>query len=169
MVYPANNRSHYFMLIISILFCMPVFAESLNCPCKVVNVLNGDTVYVLDQYRSSRKIWLAGIDAPTMDQSIGEKSRQNLIMLVVDQFVEVEYVQRDRYGRIIGKLLKEGRDINLQQIKDGYAKHYKLSKDEQSKNDHVDYTAAESEAKQQQLGLWSLTVDYPRILNAPAK
>lgn len=169
MNYPANNRVYDITFLISILFSMPVFAESLKCPCKVVRVLNGDTVYVLDQYRSSRKIWLAGIDAPTMDKSNGEKSRQNLIKLVINQNVEVEFLQRDLYGRIIGKLIKEGQDINLQQIKDGYVQHYKLSKDEQSKKDRVEYNAAESKAKQQQIGLWSLTAGYPQKLNTPLK
>lgn len=164
MINPVNNHAHYITLLCSIIFCMPVFAESLNCPCKVSKVLNGDTVYVQDQYRSSRKIWMAGINAPTKDQNYGEQSRQNLIKLVLGQFVEVEYMQRDRYGRIIGKLIKEGQDINLQQIRDGYAQHYKQGKDEQSKLDHAEYSASESEAKQQQLGLWPVTVSTPRTL-----
>lgn len=161
MILSPKIRSSCIGLIFSTLFTMPVLAESLNCPCKVVRVLNGDTVYVLDQYRSSRKIWLAGIDAPTIDQMYGERSRTNLVNLVVNQYVEVEFMQRDRYGRILGKLLKGGRDMNLQQIKDGYAKHYKLSKDEQSAEDRSIYSTAEAKAKLQHIGLWSLTQAYP--------
>ena len=40
--------------------------------------------------------------------------------------------KRDRYGRIIGKLIKDGQDINLLQIKDGFAWHYKYYEKDQS-------------------------------------
>ena len=39
-------------------------------------------------------------------------SGKNLANLVAGQDVEVEYKKRDRYGRIIGKLIKDGQDIN---------------------------------------------------------
>jgi endonuclease YncB( thermonuclease family) len=133
----------------------PTFAGSLKCPCIVINVLSGDTVFVLDQYRSSRKIWLAGIDAPDMDEMLGLKSRQNLIDLVANQHVDVEFEQRDRYGRIIGRLLKAGQDINLQQLKDGFAKRYKAGTRELSDSDNDLYDLAEASARKRQVGLWS--------------
>ena len=145
------------VLLLLLLIAVPEFvsAATLSCPCKVVEVSDGDTVFVLDQHRSSRKIWLLGIDAPQLRQHYGEHSRQNLIKLVANEYVNVEYGKRDRYGRIIGKLLKEGLDINLQQVRDGYAWHYKLKADEQSRQDFAVYSNAEKEAKQKRKGLWS--------------
>lgn len=143
------------LVVIFLFLPSSLYADTLNCPCRVVEVIDGDTVFVLDHYRSSRKIWLAGIDAPELGQSFGEQSKQHLQKLVLGQPIVVEYTQRDRYGRIVGKLLKDDLDINLRQIKLGYAWHYKHDDDEQSKLDNAIYRSAEDSAKTQRLGLWS--------------
>ena len=137
------------------LFTWNAPADYLDCPCKVVKVSDGDTVHVLDQANSRHKIRLGGIDAPEKKQAFGQKSKQNLSSLVVGQNVEVEYDKRDRYGRIIGKLIKDGQDINLLQVKQGYAWHYKYYAKDQSQLDRVLYSSAEIEAREKTLGLWS--------------
>ena len=133
----------------------PVNADYLRCPCKVVKVLDGDTVHVLDQSKTKHKIQLAGIDAPEEKQTYGKKSSNNLKRLVAGKNVEVEYFKRDRYGRIIGKLIKDSQDINLLQVKQGYAWHYKNYQADQSQLDRVLYTSAEEEARKKTIGLWA--------------
>ena len=139
-----------------LLCCVPGLAVSdyLDCPCKVVKVTDGDTVHVLDQSTVRHKIRLGGIDAPEKKQAFGNKSKQNLANLIAGKQVEVEYDKRDRYGRIIGKLIKNGQDINLLQIKHGYAWHYKYYQKDQTKLDRDLYSAAEIEAREKRLGLW---------------
>lgn len=139
------------------LACFPGLAVSynLNCPCKVVKVVDGDTVNVLDQTRALHKIRLGGIYAPERKQAFGRKSTENLAKYVVGQNVEVEYNKRDRYGRIIGKLLMYGQDINQIQIKDGFAWHYKYYQKDQSELDRMLYSSAEIEARNKTIGLWS--------------
>ena len=136
---------------------LPTFATSdyLNCPCKVVKVTDGDTVNVLDQTKTLHKIRLGGIDAPERKQAFGKKSKENLSFMIAGQNVEVEYDKRDRYGRVIGKLIKDGQDINLLQIKDGFAWHYKYYEKDQSQLDRLLYSSAEIEAREQTIGLWS--------------
>ncbi len=139
------------------LACFPSLAisDNLNCPCKVVKVTDGDTVNVLDQIKALFKIRLGGIDAPERKQSFGKKSKENLSFMIAGKNVEVEYDKRDRYGRIIGKLIKDGQDINLLQIKDGYAWHYKYYEKDQSSLDRMLYSPAEIEAREKTIGLWS--------------
>jgi micrococcal nuclease len=129
------------------------YAQSLNCPCRVVEVLAGDTVYIENHSRSSRKVWMAGIDAPQLTQLYGEQSRRNLSELLLGKNVELETIQRDRYGRITARLIKDGQDINLQQIKDGYAWYYR---EEDGLSDSLKdrYFQAEQEARKNTLGLW---------------
>ena len=129
-------------------------SDYLDCPCKVVKVTDGDTVHVLDQSTVKHKIRLGGIDAPEKKQAFGKKSTQNLASLVAGKQVEVEYDKRDRYGRIIGKLIKDGKDINLLQIKHGYAWHYKYYQKDQTRLDRDLYSSAEIEAREKRLGLW---------------
>ena len=82
-------------------------------------------------------------------------SKENLSLLVGGKNVEVEYDKRDRYGRIIGKLIEDGQDINLLQVKLGYAWHYKFYEKDQSQLDRVLYSSAEIDAREKTIGLWS--------------
>jgi endonuclease YncB( thermonuclease family) len=97
---------------------------------------------------------LAGIDAPEKSQIYGDKSSNNLDKLIAGQKVEVEYSKRDKYGRIVGKVIRDGQDINLAQIIEGFAWHYKKYQREQSKLDRVLYSSAETEARTRHIGLW---------------
>ena len=88
----------FFFLFLSI----PAFADFLTG--KVVRVVDGDTLYVLDANYKEHKIRLAGIDAPERKQAYGLASRKHLASIVAGQQVTVEYQKRDRYGRILGKV-----------------------------------------------------------------
>jgi len=136
-------------------------AANLDCPCKVVKVTDGDTVHVLDRSRERHKIRLGGIDAPEKDQAFGRRSTQNLARHIAGKSVSVEYNKRDQYDRIIGKLLLDSRDINLLQVKEGYAWHYKKYQNEQSDLDRMLYSSAETEARGKKIGLWSVPATPP--------
>jgi endonuclease YncB( thermonuclease family) len=136
-------------------------ADNLNCPCKVVKITDGDTVHVLDQSTTKHKIRLGGVDAPERKQAFGQRSKQNLSKLIAGKSIEVEYDKRDRYGRIIGKLIYQGRDVNLLKIKHGYARHYKHYQNDQSALDRTLYSSAEIVAREQTIGLWSAPAILP--------
>ncbi len=87
---------------------------------KVVKITDGDTLYVLDANDQEHKIRLAGIDAPKRKQAYGLASRKHLASIVAGKQVKVEYQKRDRYGRIVGKVLLDGIDACLEQVKAGF-------------------------------------------------
>jgi endonuclease YncB( thermonuclease family) len=60
-----------------------------------------------------------GIDAPERKQPFHTLSRQNLADMVFGKEVAVEWHKRDRYKCIPGKVLLDGQDINLAQIRAG--------------------------------------------------
>jgi endonuclease YncB( thermonuclease family) len=138
--------------ILSVLFAAQVHAEILNG--TVVGVADGDTVTVLDASRQQYKIRLMGIDAPEKKQAFGNKSKQALSDLVFNKQVSVEFNKTDKYGRTIGKILVDGLDANLEQVKKGMAWHYKQYQKEQSSVDRTAYAKAEELAKAEKLGLW---------------
>ena len=121
---------------------------------KVVNVADGDTITVLDEKNIQYKIRLQGIDAPEKAQPYGQKSKQSLHQLVHSKQVTVEYHKKDKYGRTVGKVLFNGSDICLEQIKLGMAWHYKQYESEQSKADRDVYAQAELASRTQTIGLW---------------
>jgi endonuclease YncB( thermonuclease family) len=122
---------------------------------KVVSVADGDTITVLDGNKTQHKIRLQGIDAPEKAQAFGQKSKQSLHQLVHSKMVTVEFEKKDKYGRTVGKVLLNGTDVCLEQIKLGMAWHYKQYQSEQSKEDRDNYAQAELTARTQAVGLWN--------------
>lgn len=84
----------------------------------------------------------------------GTVSSDSLRKATVGRKVTVTYDKRDRYGRIVGKVLVEGLDVNLQQVETGLAWHYKQYQSEQTRADRYLYAQAELDARIGQLGLW---------------
>ena len=121
---------------------------------KVVKITDGDTLYVLDANYKEHKIRLAGIDAPERKQAYGLASRKHLASIVAGKQVTIEYQKRDRYGRIVGKILLDGIDACLEQVKAGFAWHYKKYQIDQSPEDRQLYADAENKARYERLGLW---------------
>lgn len=121
----------------------------------VVHVADGDTITVLDAGIVQHKVRLAGIDAPEKAQAYGQRSRKSLEELVAGQTVIVETTKKDRYGRLVGKVLVNGRDINIEQIQRGMAWFYRHYEKEQSVSDQQRYDRAEVEAKDYRRGLWA--------------
>lgn len=129
----------------SILLLAILYASLFAFGGKVVSVHDGDTITVV-QGKKQIKVRLYGIDAPELKQSYGKKSKQFLANLIAGQMVEVEESGKDRYKRTVGTVYLGSTDINAQMVASGYAWAYrKFSKK---------YTAQESKAKSQKLGLW---------------
>ncbi len=95
------------------------FADTLTG--KVVKVTDGDSITVLDSTNTQHRIRLQGIDAPERKQAFGNASRKHLASLVAGKTVTVKWDKRDRYGRIVGFVLVDGHDVNLEQVKTGMA------------------------------------------------
>ena len=82
------------------------------------------------------------IDAPEKNQSYGDVSTQGLVELLTGKTVTIEYEKRDRYKRIVGKVLVNPSgdvfclaldcvkkiDAGLEQVKAGLAWHYKYTR-----------------------------------------
>lgn len=131
---------------------LPVQAETITG--YVVSIADGDTVTVLDANRKQHKIRLAGIDAPEKAQAFGNRSRQKLADMVFNRTVVVDWEKEDRFGRLVGKVLVNGVDANLEQIKAGMAWWYEKYRAEQSSEDQRRYAEAEESARAQRVGLW---------------
>lgn len=143
---------HFLISILLILICQTTFAETLIG--KVVGVTDGDTITVLDDSHTQFKIRLAGIDAPEKKQPFGQVSKKMLSDLVFQKMVQVEWKKQDRYGRLVGKVIVEQRDVNLEQVKYGLAWFYRKYQHELSPADRIAYDEAEVMAQQNKQGLW---------------
>jgi len=123
-------------------------------PGRVVAIADGDTITILDSANTQHRIRLEGIDAPESHQAFGEQSRLSLSEMIFGKDVSVSYQKVDQYGRLVGKISLDGKDINLEQVKAGMAWHYRFYEDEQTPEDREVYAKAESEARAARRGLW---------------
>jgi endonuclease YncB( thermonuclease family) len=145
------NASIFFSALLLFVSCQ---LQAATLQGKVVNVADGDTVTVLDEQKTQHKIRLQGIDAPERDQAFGNQSKQSLHEMVHGKKVTVDYQKKDKYGRVVGKLLLDNTDVCLEQVKRGMAWHYKQYANEQTKDDRETYSLAEQQAKSELMGLW---------------
>jgi len=151
------------LLLATWLFTGPAMAGDIYG--RVIGVSDGDTISVLDDQRQVHKIRLAGIDAPEKAQAFGQTSKAGLSAMVFNREVEVVGRKRDRYGRIVAKVLvaetactlpdcPRMNDAGLLQVRAGLAWWYRAYAQEQASEDRASYEAAEANARQQRMGLW---------------
>lgn len=122
---------------------------------RVVGVSDGDTIVVLDEGLTQHRIRLQGIDAPEKSQPFGQRSKEYLSSIAFHQEVQVEYEKRDKYGRLVGKVVLDSADVNLMMVSSGLAWHYKYYESEQSAADRQLYSSEEARARREGVGLWS--------------
>ena len=134
---------------------------------QVVAIADGDSLTVRDSNGLTHGVRLAGIDAPEHGQPWGDRSKQNLSRMALNQNARIEWSERDDYGRIVAKLwvipadapcqaadCPRTLDTGLAQVTSGLAWHYKKYERDQSAEDRHRYADAESEARVRRLGLW---------------
>lgn len=141
-------------LVSAFLILLPAGASAQALTGKVVGIADGDTLTLLDSTNTQHRIRLAGIDSPEKGQPFGDHCKKSLSDLVFGRTVEVESSKLDRYGRVIGKVLLDGLDANLEQINRGCGWHYKKYQNEQPLEDRLSYTRAEANAREVGVGLW---------------
>jgi micrococcal nuclease len=122
---------------------------------KVVGVSDGDTITVLDASNTRHRIRLNQIDAPEKRQDFGQRAKQSLSDMVFRKQVQIDVATRDRYGREVGKVIVDGTDVNLEQVKRGMAWVYR-----QYTKDSA-YFDAEETARRSGVGLWSKSNPIP--------
>jgi len=120
----------------------------------VVAVTDGDTIQILSGY-TLQKIRLADIDAPEKDQSWGTRAWIALIGKVFLKTVVVKIYERDMYGRLVGTVWHDGRNINRELVLEGHAWVYHRFLHDRS------LLADEEIARSTHQGLWSLPAPIP--------
>lgn len=137
---------------------------------RVTAINDGATLTVVDQAKTQYRIRLAAVDAPEARQPYAGESRRHLAELLLGKAVQVEWRQRDRYGRIVGKVLLKAPpcptcsktlDAGLAQLEAGLAWWYRADRRGQSLSDQGYYEYAEFDAKARRIGLWRDATPVP--------
>jgi micrococcal nuclease len=131
---------------------------------KVTRVYDGDTVKA-EGCDVEIKVRLMGIDAPEIShkknepsQPYGQTAKDHLTDLVYSNMVDVKGWGMDTYGRVLGVITLDGKNINLEMVKAGLAEVYKGKM--RSDFNLMPYHAVEREARNFQKGMWSVGTIY---------
>lgn len=134
------------LLLLLLLLAQPAWAEVVVG--KVVRVSDGDTLTLLVD-RKQLKVRLIEIDAPESKQAFGERSRKSLGEMCAGQQATVRYSNRDRYGRVLGRVQCQGVDANAEQVRRGMAWVYDRYVTDRS------LYALQTDARAAHVGLWA--------------
>lgn len=143
------RQCNYAMLIGVLLGCGEAQANERVIDGRVVAVADGDTLTVLASRNEQVKVRLAEIDAPEKAQPFGKRSKQSLSELAYGKDVRIHVNTKDRYGRIVGRVLVGELDVCMEQVRRGLAWVYRqYAKD-------AALFELEAKAKASQRGLWA--------------
>jgi endonuclease YncB( thermonuclease family) len=98
---------------------------------------------------------LIEIDAPERKQPFGTRSRQSLSDLCGRKTATVEWTEKDRYGRVLGRVYCGGIDANAEQVRRGMAWVFDRYVKDRS------LYVLQDEAKAARKGLWADKVPVP--------
>jgi endonuclease YncB( thermonuclease family) len=127
---------------------------------KVVRVYDGDTFKAVG-HDTEIKVRLVGIDAPETKtgkresgQPFSQQSKKYLAGMVLNKNVQIKGYGTDQYNRQLAVVFADGKNVNLELVKAGLAEVYRGK--HPRRLDIQPYEKAESEAKNDMKGIWSL-------------
>jgi len=121
-------------------------------------VYDGDTIKA-EGYDIVIKVRLAGIDIPETSKRKGQpsqryalKAKKHLAGLILNKVVDIKGYGLDRYNRILGVIFLNGKNINLEVVRAGFAEVYR-GRPPKGFNS-TPYLQAEAEARAEKRGMW---------------
>lgn len=129
---------------------------------QVIKIIDGDTFDATDGTILFR-VRIAGMDAPEKGSPFSKLATVELSRRIEGKKVEIQPVgpKMDRYNRILGQVMVDGRDIGIEMIEKGLATYYRPGCVDYPANknsydyDPRSYIAAEGRARAKKLYLWS--------------
>jgi endonuclease YncB( thermonuclease family) len=120
----------------------------------IARIVDGDSLEL-----NGERIRLEGIDAPEFDQmcktvgkvvACGQEARRRLRDLTGSNRLTCKGWQRDKYGRLLAVCEADGKVVNREMVRSGWALAY------------GGYGAEENEARRGKLGLWAGQFERPQ-------
>ena len=146
------------ILLTVLLLVAPVHAEMIS---GVAKVTDGDTIRIANE-----RVRLHGIDAPELQQKCGteagelyqcgQTASEKLRETIGNQPVDCQFLERDRYNRIIGTCFNAtGKNIQSWMVEEGWAVAYRRYS--------TRYVEEETAAREARRGIWRGSFTMPWI------
>jgi endonuclease YncB( thermonuclease family) len=137
----------------------PLAAFGADITGKVVRVIDGDTFVLLventDGTKHQQRIRITSIDCPEETQAYYQVAKDHLGQLIHEHVVKIETKNTDIHGRTVAKVVLDGKDVGLEQVRAGLAWYARAYASALSLEEQGWYLSAESAARRQREGLWT--------------
>ncbi|RKZ75025.1 MAG: hypothetical protein DRR19_29630 [Candidatus Parabeggiatoa sp. nov. 1] len=118
--------------------------------CEVLKIYDGDSMTLQCSGETEKtKVRMHCIDTPEMRQKPWSIQARDYLRSIAGNTVILVELDKDRYGRIVGEVYSGDVNLNLAQVKAGKAAVY------DAYCENPEYKAAEKEAIDAKLGIWS--------------
>jgi endonuclease YncB( thermonuclease family) len=143
----------YFLIAFMATMLGPIAVHSQQKPVKILSVTNGQQLLVeMDEY--GRAVRLACLQAPRFRQGPWAEFAQSVLESHVKRGDQAlfELRSRDVYGRLVGRVFVNGKDLGAQLVQQGSVMAWDGLV---GRCDDLNYSELEIMAKDAGLGLWS--------------
>ncbi len=140
---------HYLIILLLLTSCTP--SSNLEGPFKVIDVIDGDTL----KLNTTEKVRLSGINTPEKKECHYQESKDKLKELTLKKeiFLEKDYTNKGKYGRLLRYVHTKDQDINKNLVLNGYARVYDKYAYDTKK--YKELKELEHKARLQNLGVWA--------------
>jgi micrococcal nuclease len=113
------------ILVVAVILAIPATATA-AAPIRgtITKIVDGDTVEILDDAKTTHRVRLHGVDAPERGAPFSRAARDHLAELVLRKTVIAHPVSRDRYGRTVARLHLRDTDVGLELLDAGMVWHW---------------------------------------------
>jgi endonuclease YncB( thermonuclease family) len=158
---------HHVIAIILFATCMPQASaktglhEPFEVRGNVIKNHDGDTITLSTDDRGIFNVRLSGADTPETGQAYWRVARDRLHQLIADKPFTVRCYKQDWRKREVCHASVDGTDPALLLVKEGLAWYAFMFSEELTPAMRSAYEEAESQARQQRIGLWRETEPMP--------
>ena len=124
---------------------------------EISEVLDGDTVVIMNTKNQRLLVRLLGIDAPELEQEFGAEAKKNLEGKLAGKKVRLAFEPHgvpDAQGRILAKVLIDDMDISVEQVREGFAWYYEDHKERLGFLEIDELKQLQSAARKERIKLW---------------
>ena len=136
----------FILVILSGVFYYNYFTQEDFNKINVQRIIDGDTIEI----ENKQKVRLKGINVPEKNMPDYDTATNFLIKELENQTVQLEYSEKDRYGRLLGYLFVNKQNINMEVLSNGIGHLYYYEEDHY----YEDLKQAEAYAQDNKLGIW---------------
>lgn len=140
------------MIVILIAFLYYYLFDETKITAHATRAIDGDT-FVID---SGEKIRLIGMNTPEKGEYYYTEAKEKLEALILNKtiYLEKDKKNKDKYGRSLRYVYTDDYFVNLELVKDGYARSYLIEPNDRYISKIKE---TETEAKDKKIGIWNFS------------